>query len=624
MPYYSEVERFTNKYAAGLGMGGSYGHSFSVPKIPELVKFDMTLIRDGVLGGSKGAVHLRWKEDDALFNKEIAETMTHTRWLQLKRTYKLNDNDFDKSVSDPCKKFDYIYRTIVHNTNVLSKYADSDLCMDETTFGHAGYGPSGTGVMRRLIGKKVTKGGQTVLCSDVGRNRVRAYTHRHKCHEGPVDWGREGSCETRRIVEALDQMVISDNQHFVYRPKGIFRGKPHITADNYFGEDKVDDWMGEKGYGFLHTVRRDCLPTGIPDWAWHKNSVIAKDQKARVARFQNPITAIQSKPSYSRVHVSFQSTGPTNISCVNSLNGNKLFSKVKSRGAGKNKRQWVIEMNDARQLYLGSYGRIDTIDSLLVKCEIFYVTWKYWHAAKNHALALAVVTAYDMYLECATDPAAKEFFGIENDIKILSFHQFRDKLSLAGLKYNPALKEYLGDERMRVNTKMTKAQRKRHLLDDASPRKRGRPSKGDEVAHIVTPAMFSKAKQDRVLKKRLCGSLTQYVQHETSICYLDNKVHKKGRKCYWCGEPTWSYCGICKDPITKEPLFLHHCPRTGASQGKICFTHAHNEDSFGLGKKDCSFLGKTQKAWSPPTKKQLREHSAAIAQIRTEVETDEL
>jgi hypothetical protein len=97
--------------------------------------------------------------------------------------------------------------------------------------------------------------------------------------------------------------------------------------------------------------------------------------------------------------------------------------------------------------------------------------------------------------------------------------------------------------------------------------------------------VFAQAKKDKDINKRLCGKLTEFIQHEESIKYLDNKVHKRGEVCYWCGNPTWTYCGVCKDPITKEPLMLHHCPRTGKGKGKCCFTHAHNEEGFGLAQK---------------------------------------
>jgi hypothetical protein len=231
MPYYSEVERFTAKYAAHLGMEGSYyGHSFIQPQIPELAQFNFVLIRDGVFGSSKGSIHLRWKEGDAMFNSVISSVMTYTRFLQIKHTLKLNDNGAWSK--DPCKTIDMIFKAIVHNTKAISKYVDSDQCVDETTFGHVGYGPPKAGVMRCLIGKKKDKGGQTVLSADVGRNRVCAYTHWHKLQEKPEDWKRQGCCEIRHISETLKCMVIGgggDNN-----TKKLLRETPHITADNYF------------------------------------------------------------------------------------------------------------------------------------------------------------------------------------------------------------------------------------------------------------------------------------------------------------------------------------------------------------------------------------------------------
>ena len=103
------------------------------------------------------------------------------------------------------------------------------------------------------------------------------------------------------------------------------------------------------------------------------------------------------------VHVSFQSTSSTNISTVNPINSNKLFVVKNECGQGLSKRKWGIEMNEACQLHLKTYGRIDTIDSLIGHCHIYYRSWKYWYSwqsAKNHGMALAIVVAYDMYKEC--------------------------------------------------------------------------------------------------------------------------------------------------------------------------------------------------------------------------------
>ena len=55
------MKQFSNLYAAQIGLGGSYGHEFKSISIPELVHFDGTLIRDGVRGGSGGALYRRWQ-----------------------------------------------------------------------------------------------------------------------------------------------------------------------------------------------------------------------------------------------------------------------------------------------------------------------------------------------------------------------------------------------------------------------------------------------------------------------------------------------------------------------------------------------------------------------------------
>ena len=102
---------------------------------------------------------------------------------------------------------------------------------------------------------------------------------------------------------------------------------------------------------------------------------------------------------YTNVHVSFQSTSLSKLSTVNTLNECKLTVHKRTRGYNKNKRTWGIEMNAARELYLGTYSRIDSIDHLIKNCRMKYRSWKYWHSPMLHATSLAIVVAYDIYLE---------------------------------------------------------------------------------------------------------------------------------------------------------------------------------------------------------------------------------
>ncbi len=72
-------------------------------------------------------------------------------------------------------------------------------------------------------------------------------------------------------------------------------------------------------------------------------------------------------------------------------------------------------MNHARRLYLSIYNGIDVLDHLLKIARLFYRTWKYWHAPKNHASAIAVSIAYDIYLE-VTEGNLKPEWKIEKAI----------------------------------------------------------------------------------------------------------------------------------------------------------------------------------------------------------------
>ena len=149
----------------------------------------------------------------------------------------------------------------------------------------------------------------------------------------------------------------------------IFPKKPHITCDNYFSGDAIFEWIGTKGYSCTMTCRRDRFPKDIPKEYLHIKKTNTS-MRTKVARFMEPIVAVKEEVSlegtpYERVHVSFQSTSSCNISTVNSLNSCKAFVQAKERGQNERKRRWVIEMNEARSLYLASYGVIDNVDKLI-------------------------------------------------------------------------------------------------------------------------------------------------------------------------------------------------------------------------------------------------------------------
>ena len=134
------------------------------------------------------------------------------------------------------------------------------------------------------------------------------------------------------------------------------------------------------------TGRRDRTMEGMPKEYLHVKKTIS-DARSKAARFNEPITVtketlftvadnIERKP-YMRVHVPFQSTSSTNISTVNAIKLKQDFRCQERARQDLSKRKWGIKMNKGQQLYLKTYGRIDTIDSLISHCHTYYRSWKY-------------------------------------------------------------------------------------------------------------------------------------------------------------------------------------------------------------------------------------------------------
>ena len=68
----------------------------------------------------------------------------------------------------------------------------------------------------------------------------------------------------------------------------------------------------------------------------------------------------------------FQSTGATNIMCVNSVSDGSFYVRKKDRGRGDDKYVRLIEMNMGRDLYLVCYGTVDRLDAAIAKCKITF------------------------------------------------------------------------------------------------------------------------------------------------------------------------------------------------------------------------------------------------------------
>jgi hypothetical protein len=171
MPYYTDVTNFTNIYGASeFGMADTYSHKFKPVTLEEVVCFDGIVHRHGVRGGGPG-IHLRWDPTDSDYDDTVYNVMSHTRFLQIKRMYKLNNNftapKRNQPGYDPAYKYDMVYKTPINNVNWVTEKAGLDLCGDETTWGFGGYGEPGSGLVSRIMVRLSSSVTSTVFAPDL-------------------------------------------------------------------------------------------------------------------------------------------------------------------------------------------------------------------------------------------------------------------------------------------------------------------------------------------------------------------------------------------------------------------------------------------------------------------------
>lgn len=463
LPFMSTIQMHTNVYAHGIkGWGGLYFHSFNSVSKEELVKWFGIIIHDGAWGSTNGAIHWYWMLSDPDHDELIMNAMTYSQFLQIKSVIKLNNNYESKQQDhpdyDPTSKYDYIFKVLVYNMANVTEKADDDLCIDETTWAYAGYGGP---AVARIKGKPgINKGGQTEMTYDVNWHYPRGYIHRHSLVKKDPRFTTQGPNEVFLLCEQVKSILNIEGSDDHYNTDGswkIFDRLPHITADNHFSGDAIAKYMGEEGFGYTCTTRRDRLPSAIDKK--YLNALKQMDTSSnhlKVACYENPIVAVkrveslESTKAYTHCLVSFQSTGTTNITCINALPSCKLYVTTKEQGQGKNKHKWGIENNEGRELYLSTYWAVDAVDKLIKFANIFYLSWKYWHSPMRHAIAAGIVAAFGMYEECCDDGFDQEWAVLpEERMDYCGFHL---NLSSQMLQYNPSNRKYKHDASMRKAT----------------------------------------------------------------------------------------------------------------------------------------------------------------------------
>jgi hypothetical protein len=129
-------------------------------------------------------------------------------------------------------------------------------------------------------------------------------------------------------VDIITPLAVGATQDPTDKRKQLFSECVHITMDNLFSGDEVVRYLGEGGWKGTMTCRRDRLPKSVPRQYFNFIKAAPVNARSKVGQFENPIVAVKhvkhqvsdtvnDKKDYVLCHVSFQSTGGTNISMVN-------------------------------------------------------------------------------------------------------------------------------------------------------------------------------------------------------------------------------------------------------------------------------------------------------------------
>ena len=612
MAYYEKVAQCTNVYAQGVrNMSGTRSNNFANTNAEELVRWD------GIVNRNRGkAMGECWmKNAPGKYDEVVDACMTYRRWLDikscLKQTLYFDEKKKGDEGFDPCVKYRLLWDVGCHNMRCLVKDAGLDLTIDETTWPNASYAP----VHGRLMGKKCNKGGQHVVALDTKRRYLYSWTPRHKFIQREPGWTAEGPYEIKRILDDIEPQCDGGAGNDNGDGRKIWREKPHLCFDNYFSGDKVINEIGKRGFKATMTCRRDRLPGDITKGHLHHKKQQQVTAYSRAARFEKPIVAVKvvfqdkgeekgdERQAYVLCHVSFQSTGTTNISCVNSLHECGLYVNKRSRGRAEMKRVWAIEMNEARATYLANYSAVDKIDQALKEWHVFYQAWRWHHAPLRHGKAFFQAMSYQLYRHIC-EGTTRDCWRMD---KPMSSKEFQERLSTQMCEYAAKRQRYPGDNKMRTSTRVPRRRRgtreERERIDNCL-------AIADDGRFRVSFNMYVDAKMPRRGDSRLCSDNIQLLKKHLNS-YEANKTRAA---CLVCGNTkNWNRCMLCNAPV---------CWKSGSNMGSLsCSLDYHSDEFFGLCMNDrMQLFGEQRKDFRKATKREQELNAAHIRKLKRQYE----
>ncbi len=185
-----------------------------------------------------------------------------------------------------------------------------------------------------------------MLLLDSQRRYLYAWTPCHKFFEIKAPFTAMGPAEkVVCLMDIIKPLVKGAPKEPNDKKRQIFEEHVNVAMDNFFSGDEILRFIGEGGWKATITCRRDWLPKEVPKMYFNFLKAMPVNTRSKVTRFEQPIIAIKNviqprkeasnddddvqgtrastkkdnelvedkKKDYVIWHVSFQSTGGTNI-----------------------------------------------------------------------------------------------------------------------------------------------------------------------------------------------------------------------------------------------------------------------------------------------------------------------
>lgn len=178
----------------------------------------------------------------------------------------------------------------------------------------------------------------------------------------------------------------------------------------------------------------------------------------------------------------------------------------------------------------------------------------------NHGKKAAVLTAFDIHLECAEGNIIDPLWKLD---KRACFHRFREKLELQMLQCKPAKHACLRDEKLRSVIRVPKK------------RCRSAPSSASTCSSATASILQDQSDRFSGVLSKLHNHIASVWTHPSSLARsVDRRLQR---------------CGLCRKAM--------HCTATPEGSSVPCFCHCHASGFAGLAQEDCEAMNGPLRDW---------------------------